>query len=388
MSPFPPPERLRGGHGAKWTAVPDDVLPAWVADMDLGFPPEVAAALQEAIARQDLGYPFWTEGDPVIAAFETRMHTHHGWTPRPGRTRVFSDLIQVLQIVVEHTTGPGDWVALQVPNYPPFLAAIERAGRRLLALPFDESADGWTVDLDRYRQLFAQHRPKLFVLVNPHNPTGRAFTRAELDGLAALAVDYRATVLADEIHSDLMYPPHAHIPFSSLGADVEELTITATSATKAFNLAGTRCAVAHIGHAPTAAALDCAPLDYFGTPSVLSRVATVAAWQHGGAWQREVQELLAANRARLAEWVASHPGLTSHAPQATYLSWIDFGRTALSVDPAAQLLERCRVQLSPGADFAQHSDVDTSSFARLNFATTPALLERILARISDALACP
>lgn len=383
---FPPPERLRDGHGAKWTAVPDDVIPAWVADMDLGFPPEVAAALRQTIERQDLGYPHWPDGDPVVAAFEERMRTRYRWAPRPGRTRVFSDLIQILQVVIEHTTGPGDWVALQVPNYPPFLAAIERAGRRPLALPFDESIDGWAFDLAHYRQLFERHRPALFVLVNPHNPTGRVFTRGELDGLAALALEHRVPVLADEIHSELTYAPHGHVPFASLGTDVEALTITATSATKAFNLAGTRCAVAHIGHAATAAALDRAPLDYFGTPSVLSRVATVAAWRHGDAWQREVQALLTANRACVTQWVASHPGLTAHAPEGTYLSWLDFRRTALGCDPAAQLLARGRVQLSPGADFSQHTEVDTSAFARLNFATTPETLETVLTRISDVLA--
>ncbi|TFV61618.1 aminotransferase class I/II-fold pyridoxal phosphate-dependent enzyme [Mycobacterium sp. PS03-16] len=354
--------------------------------MDLGFPPEVAAALRETIDRQDLGYPYWPDGDPVIAAFEDRMRTRYGWAPRPERTRVFSDLIQILQIVIEDTTGPGDWIALQVPNYPPFLAAIARAGRRPLALPLDESVDGWTFDLAHYRQLFEQYRPALFVLVNPHNPTGRVFTRAELDGLAALALDHRIPVLADEIHAEVMYAPHAHTPFASLGADVEALTITATSATKAFNLAGTRCAVAHIGHDPTAAALDRAPLDYFGTPSALSRVATVAAWRHGGDWQRDVQALLTANRARISEWVASHPDLTAHAPEATYLSWIDFSRTALGDDPTAQILSRGRVQLSPGADFSQHTDVDTTSFARVNFATTPETLEKVLTRISDVLA--
>lgn len=374
---FADPQRLRDGHGAKWRAVPDDVLPAWVADMDLGFPPGVADALRRTIERQDLGYPFWAEGDPVIAAFERRMRTRYGWTPSEGRTRVLSDLIQILQIVVEHTTRRGDWVALQVPSYPPFLAAIERAGRRILALPFENSIGGWIFDPDRYRGLFARHRPALLVVVNPHNPTGRVFTRMELETMASLAVEHGTPVLSDEIHAELAHSPHVHIPFATLGPDVADLTITATSATKAFNLAGTRCAVAHIGHAPTAAALDAAPLDYFGSPSVFSRVATVAAWEHGGAWQDDVSGLLMANRARICEWIAGHPSLASHPPEATYLSWIDFGMP----DPAKWLLEHARVQLSPGADFSQHTDVDTNSLARLNFATTPDLLDMILARI-------
>lgn len=380
-----PPRRLRGGHGAKWTAVPEDVLPAWVADMDLGIPEAVTAALQRTLDREDLGYPYWAQGDPVIAAFSERMRAQYGWTPQEGRTRVFSDLIQILQIVIEHTTSPGDTIALQVPNYPPFLAAIERANRRILALPVTDSADGWTFEIEQYRAAVQQHTPRLIVLVNPHNPTGRVWTRSELAALAALATDHDIPVFADEIHADLTYSPHQHIPFASLGADVERLTITATSATKAFNLAGTRCAVAHLGHQPTERALDRAPLDYFGTPSVLSRVATVAAWQDGDGWLQQTLSLLEQNRRRVKQWADAHPDIRHHEPDATYLSWLDFDRNPLADDPAARILERGRVQLSAGADFSQHTDVNTASFARLNFATTPDVLEEILARADIAL---
>ncbi len=385
MVDVPPPRRLRGGHGAKWTAVPEDVLPAWVADMDLGVPEAVTAALRQTLDLQDLGYPYWQEGDPVIAAFGERMRSQYGWTPEEGRTRVFSDLIQILQIVIEHTTCPGDTIALQVPNYPPFLAAIERADRRVLALPVTDGADGWTFDIEQYRAAIRQHAPRLIVLVNPHNPTGRVWSRGELEALGALATVNEIPVLADEIHADLTYAPHRHIPFASLGAEVERLTITATSATKAFNLAGTRCAVAHLGHQPTAQALDLAPLDYFGTPSVLSRIATVAAWQHGDGWRRQTLSLLAQNRRRVKQWADGHPGIGYHEPEATYLSWLNFDHTPLAGDPAARILERGRVQLSPGADFSQYTDVDTANFARLNFATTPDVLEEILARIGAAL---
>ena len=379
------PDRLRTGHGAKWTAIAEAVLPAWVADMDLGIPPAVTTELQRTIDRQDLGYPYWADGDPVVAAFADRMQSKYGWTPQPDSTRVFSDLIQILQIVIEFTTQPGDTVALHVPNYPPFLAAIHRAGRRPAPLKFVDTPSGWVPDLDQHRALFDEENPRLLVVVNPHNPTGRALTRAELDVLAELARDNGIPVLADEIHSDLTYPSHSHIPFASLDSDVAALTITATSATKAFNLAGTRCAVAHIGHGPTKIALEKAPLDYFGTPSVLSRVATVAAWRHGDEWQQKILSILDGNRKRVAEWAATHPSLRQHEPEATYLSWLDFGETRLASDPAAHILERGRVQLSPGAEFAHHTSVDTRSFARLNFATTPNLLTEILSRIDDSM---
>ena len=379
------PARLRDGHGAKWTAVELDVLPAWVADMDLGIPEPVSARLLETIHRQDLGYPYWPGGDPVVAAFAERMRDRFGWQPREGRTRVLSDLIQILQIVIEHTTEPGDAIALHVPSYPPFLAAIHRAGRRIVALPIEPAAAGWSLDLDRHRELFAATRPRLFVLVNPHNPTGRAFREAELRGLAEIAVEHGIPVLSDEIHADLTYRPHRHTPFASLDPAVAELVITATSATKAFNLAGTRCAVAHLGHTPTAEALDRAPLDYFGTPSVLSRIATVAAWRESDDWQQSVLRLLTHNRDRVTEWAAGHPELGYRPPEATYLAWLDFARAGLPVAPAAEMLKQARVHLSAGAEFTQHTPVASDSFARLNFATTTAVLDEILHRIDTAL---
>lgn len=375
------PERLRDGHGAKWTAVPATVLPAWVADMDLGVPPAVSAALRRTVDLQDLGYPYWPEGDPVITAFTDRMTTRYGWSPEPDRTRVFSDLIQILQVVIEHTTHPGEAVALHVPTYPPFLAAIQRAGRTIVPLRFHDTGQ---LDLEQHRAALVRHAPRLLVVVNPHNPTGRVLDRQELRALSELAIEHGIPVFADEIHSDLTYAPHTHVPFASLGPDVAALTITATSATKAFNLAGTRCAVAHIGHLPTAHALDRAPLDFFGTPSVLSRVATVAAWRDSDPWQKELADLLHRNRTRVSEWAAAQPGLTYRAPEATYLGWLDFRGTSLAADPAARILAG-GVQLSPGADFSQHTDVDTSSYARLNFATTPTLLDEILDRIGRCL---
>lgn len=379
------PARLRAGHGAKWTAVDADVLPAWVADMDIGIPGPVRARLLESIERQDLGYPHWPDGDPVVDAFTDRMRSRYGWQPREGRTRVFSDLIQILQIVIEHTTEPGDPVALHVPNYPPFLAAIHRARRRIVPLPVDRTAHGWELDLDRHHTLFATERPRLFVLVNPHNPTGHTFSAAELRGLAGIATDHDIPVLADEIHADLTHPPHRHLPFAGIDPAVADLTITATSATKAFNLAGTRCAVAHLGHAPTADALDRAPLDYFGTPSVLSRIATVAAWRESDDWHHATTGLLTRNRDRVTAWARTHPELGHLPPEATYLAWIDFARAGLGPDPAATLLRRARVHLSPGAEFTQHTDVTSATHARLNFATTTPNLERILDRLDSAL---
>lgn len=375
---------LRAGSSAKWAAVDPDVLPAWVAEMDFGVPPAVRAALLDAVDREDFGYPYWNGPDPAVAAFEERMRELYAWDPAPGRTRVFTNLIQVLQVVIEHATEPGDGIAVHVPAYPPFLATIERAGRRIIPLEMRNTATGWAAEHEDLTGRLRRERCRLIVLVNPHNPTGAVLPRAELAAIARTAEELDALVLADEIHAELTYAPHRHVPFASLGEDVARRTITTTSPSKAYNLAGLRCAVAHIGPDRLESRLAAAPLDYFGDPSGLGRIATAAAWRHAHDWHRRVMEQLDANRTLVGELAAAHP-IGFHQPRATYLAWLDFAATPYADDPAGHLLREARVQLSPGPETSQHTPVRTDTFARLNFGTDRATLHRILERLDDAL---
>jgi cystathionine beta-lyase len=364
------PARLRAGHGVKWGATAPDTIGAWVADMDLGVSPAIRDRLLDLVHREDFGYPFWRGEDPVVAAFEDWMASRHGWTPEPGRARIFTDLLQILQVTIEHTTAPGDGVAIHVPAYPPFLASIARAGRRIVPLPMREDGPRWTFDPERLAERLAGCR--LLVVVNPHNPTGRVFDRAELESLAAVAERLGLVVLADEVHADLTYEPHRHVPFASLDPSVAARTVTATSATKAFNLAALRLAIAHVGPRTLRASLDAQPLDLYGTPSIAGRVATVAAWRESAGWLEQTRARLRANRDAVAARLAHRP------PEATYLSWIPWGGT----DPAGELERGAKVRLSPGAEFSAGTTVDTAGFVRLNFATTPAVLADMLDRLA------
>ena len=378
--------RLRGGFGVKWGAVEPDVIPAWVADMDFGVPGPVVDALSRTVAAEDFGYPFWPDGDPVVRAFEGRM-ARHGWSPEPGRTRIYTDLIQVLQVMIEHSTLPGEGIAVQVPTYPPFLATIERSGRRIIPIPAqNDDGAGWSFDMPGLVDQLREQNCRMLLLVNPHNPTGRVLSRDELLHLAAVAEELDLVVLSDEIHAELVLAPHRHVPFASLSADAAARTITTTSATKAFNIAGLRCAVAHIGPERIWERLEAEPLDYFGQPSILSRVATVAAWEDSDEWLAGLHARLAENRAAVAQWVAASPHSVSFSPpEATYLAWLDFGSGPAAENPAEFFHSHGRVYLSDGAEFSQHTSVSTSHFARLNFATSGAVLGEILQRMDTAL---
>lgn len=372
---------LRRKPGIKWQRFGEGVLPAWVADMDFPVPAVVRQALVDVVDGGDLGYPDWRGGSPLREAFASRMAVRYGWEPDPGRVRELTDIIQGLQLSLHLASAPGDGVAIHTPSYPPFLSSIEAMGRRLVPLPMEDTPAGWRFDAERAESAIADARCRVLVLVNPHNPTGRVFRREELVALAEIADRHDLVVVADEVHAELAYPPHAHLPFAGIGPEVARRTITLTSATKAFNLAGIRCAVAHLGPDEVVAARNAAPSELFGQPSNLSVAATLAAWRDGGPWAASVLDYLRRNRDALAAGLAARlPAVGHHPPEGTYLAWLDVRALGLGPDPAARVLEQAKVAVGRGRDFGPGAE----GFVRVNFATSRALLSELLDRLAGA----
>lgn len=374
-------EQLHRRPGLKWRRYGGDVLPAWVADMDFPVPPPVREALVELIEAGDLGYPDWRQGSPLREAFAERMSARHGWDPEPARVREVTDIIQGVQLALSLGSDEGDAVAMLTPSYPPFLETLHQMRRRLVPIPFEETGEGWGFDAERAEADVAAASCRALLLVNPHNPTGRMLTAPELTALGEIAERHDLVVVADEVHAELAYDGRRHVPFAGLGPSLERRSVTLTSATKSFNLAGIRCAVAHFGSDELLAGHDRAPSALYGTPSVLGVEATLAAWRHGDGWLAEVVAYLDGNRRRLAERLAVEtPALRWRPPEATYLAWLDCSATKLGSDPAKALLDRARVALASGNDFGPGG----SGFARLNFATSRAVLDRIIDRLVTA----
>jgi len=379
---------LRNKPGLKWRSAGPDGIAAWVADMDFPAPAVVREALARLVADGDLGYPDWLhDAVPLREAFAARMAQRFGWSPDLAEVREFSDIIQALQAVLHVVTAPGDAVAMHLPAYPPFLNALAAMNRRLVPIPMQRSAAGWVFDPERLARDVAAAHVRALVLVNPQNPTGRSFTRHELEAIAAVAAAHDLVVIADEVHEDLTYPGSAHTPFAMISAETAGRTVTLTSATKAFNLAGIRCAVAHVGSPAVRRAFAAMPPLIFGTVSVPGVVATLAAWQHGDRWLSAALSRLDENRSVLDK--ALKPlGIGYLPPDATYLAWLDCRDLGLKDDPAAFFLDRAKVKLSPGPDFARfpgHPPTIGRGFARLNFATSRAVLTEICDRMAAAL---
>ncbi len=376
-------DRLRRSRGEKWTSYPEDVLPLWVADMDYPVAEPIREALQWAVDRPDLGYPIHPRPTDLPALLETRCLARFGWRIEPRRVEIITDVVQGIFVALQQFSREGEGAVIQTPIYPPFLGAVDEMRRRRIENPLRLGERGYEVDLDGLRAVAPDAR--MLLLCNPHNPSGRAFRRDELEGILAIAEECDLVVVADEIHADLVFPGARHIPFASLSPAAEARTITLTSASKAFNVAGLRCAVAIFGSADLRRRFLEFPRHLRGGIGILGIEATRAAWREGDAWLAEVLGHLEANRDFVTRTVAEAlPGVRLHPAEATYLAWLDCRELGLEPSPYRFFLDRAKVALSDGAAFGAPG----RGFVRLNFATARPLLAEALERMAKALRGP
>jgi cystathionine beta-lyase len=375
------PAPRRSGRSEKWGAYPEDVLPAWVADMDFPIAEPIRRALRRAVEDSDLGYPIHPAPIDVPEITAARMQRRFGWRPEVGCVEILTDVVQGMYVALQQFSEPGDGVVVQTPIYPPFLGSVRTVKRRLIESPLALGEGGYGVDLDGLRRAAARGA-RVLLLCNPHNPSGRVFRREELEGIAEIALSSELVVVSDEIHADLVYSGHRHLPLASLSPEIAARTITLTAASKAFNVAGLRCAVAIFG-APELKRRFCAlPRHLRGGIGVPGIEALRAAWCHGQPWLDRVLVYLEGNRELLAGFVSdAFAGIRWHRPEATYLGWLDCRDLELEPDPWRFFLERARVALSDGALFGGPG----RGFVRVNFGTSRAILTEVLERMANAL---
>lgn len=288
MSPHSSIARLRALTSIKWNHYDEDVLPAWVADMDLAPAPVCVDAIQALLDRGDLGYNFHAQAR-IPKVFVERQERLYGWRPDVERVRLFCDVLQVVELALWIHTKPGDGVVMLTPVYHPFYKAISACNCRLVDVPLD--TPDCTVNAQRLEAAI-DSTTRVILLCNPHNPTGRSFTKEELTAIADTAEGHNLLVISDEIWSDLTYAPAKHIPFASISPQVAKRTVTVTAASKSFNLAGLRCAVAHIGHQGVADAIAELPGHLLGAVGSPGAEAMLAAWTEGDEWLETTRELI------------------------------------------------------------------------------------------------
>lgn len=383
MTPtYPSLDALRARASIKWRFYPEEVIPCWIADMDFDIAPPIKAAMEALIARGELGYPQGYAQSGLNEVFCHRLASRYGWQVNPEQVQFFSDVVQTIYLALLTLSEPGDGVLFQTPIYPPFFSAVAETGRRADTCALAWTDAGYRIDFAALERSI-DARTRILLLCHPHNPTGRAFTREELEGLAALVLRHDLRVISDEIHADLMLTPRTHIPFASLSPEIAARTLTLTSPSKPFNIAGLCLAAAVFGSPALAKAFARLPEHVRGGRSALGMAAARAAWTEGDTWLEGTLALLRRNRDRIAEFVASRwPGVRHVAPEATYLAWLDFRALDLGMEPQKFFLTQARVGLSEGPAFGEEG----KGWVRLNFATSPEVLEEILLRMDRALA--
>lgn len=373
-------DELRARRGGKWKRFARDIIPAFVADMDFKVAPAIQDAVRQLAELQDYGYGEMTYTVPMFEAFSEWMARRHHWRPDPALTIANNDVVQGLLATITAFSEPGDGIIVQTPIYPPFLRVIADTGRHLVENPLVDDGSRFALDIRGLEQAAAH--ASVMLLCNPHNPTGRVFDRSELEAIAAIAAEHDLTIIADEIHADLVYAGAPHIPMEAVAA-APRRTVTLTSATKGFNLGGLRTSLAHFGTDELKQKfLRVVPERLVGAPGRFGVAATIAAWCDSDAWLDDVMSYLDRNRHRVAAW-AVKASLGHHLPEATYLAWIDCRRLDLpdGVSPQQHFLEYAKVALSDGADFGEPG----RGYVRLNFATSAAILDDLLARLSAAI---
>lgn len=370
--------QLRLRRSEKWRSHPPDVLPAFVAEMDVTLAAPIAVALQDAIARSDTGYAL---RDPELAeAAAGFQRARFGWGPDPAGVTLVPDVMIAVCETLRATLPPGSGVVVNTPVYPPFFSHIEEAACRVVEAPLARAGQGYALDLDAVDRALAGGAAA-YLLCNPHNPTGLVLSSDELSSIAELAERYGALVLADEIHAPLTLSGAHHVPYLSL-PPARSRGIAFISASKAWNLPGLKCAqVVHASEA-MGAVVARLPDELVYRASNLGILASIAAYRDGGTWLDELLVLLDDNRGLLAELLDKRlPEVGYVPPSGSYLAWLDCSRLGLSGDPADVFLERGRVALRSGPVFGSGG----AGWVRLTLATGPEILVEIVDRMCAAL---
>lgn len=368
---------LRRRRSQKWTNHPADVLPSTPAESDFPVAPAIREVLAAAVSDGDLGYAH-AETSGLAEAFAGFAARRFGWNVDAEMVVAVPEIMVGVAELLRVLTPPDAGVVITTPVYPPFFSVLAEVGRRTVEVPLLGPETAERLPLDGIRAAFAGGA-RVFLLCNPHNPTGYVATRDELLAVAEIMAEYDGIVISDEIHAPLTLAGGTHVPFGSLPEDATRSAIVLTSASKGWNIPGLKCAVAVAGSPQMRDALARLPVDLPDRVGHLGVLATRAAYAHGEDWLDGLLTYLAENRGALETMLTERAPLVRYDPGgATYLAWLDCRELGLGDDPAAHFLEHGRVALMSGLLFGEPG----RGFARLNFGTTRALLDETVERIA------
>jgi cystathionine beta-lyase len=371
----------RGTRSVKWDLFDPDVLPLWVADMDFPAPEPVIQALRQRVEHGIYGYT--REPKELRQVIVERMAGHYNWQIQPEWIVFLPGVVVGFNLCCHAFASPHKGVLVQTPVYPPILEAhqVNRLRSDTNALLRQED-NRYTIDFDAFEKAIRPNT-RLFILCNPHNPVGRVFLRDELAHLAEICLKHNLVICSDEIHCDLVFSGHHHIPIASLSPEIAKQTVTLMAPSKTYNIAGLDCAFAIIPDESLRRQYNSARQGLLGGVNLMGYTAALAAYRDGQPWLDEILNYLESNRDYLAKIMAERlPHLPLTSPEGTYLAWLDCRPANLPEAPAQQLLKQARVVFNDGAMFGPGGE----GFVRINFGCPRVTLEQAIERISPVLA--
>jgi cystathionine beta-lyase len=371
----------------KWQTYDPDIIPMWVADMDFRSPEPVIQALVKRVQHGVYGYPAGVHASPdelpgLRQAVLEHLSYHHHWEVEPEALIFLPGVVTAFNLASLAYAAPDGGVLVQTPVYPPMLIAAKSTGAVSQEMELTRLADGsYIIDWEAFEAAFTTET-RMFLLCNPHNPVGRVFHRKELERMAEICLRKRAILCSDEIHCDLIYPGHRHIPIASLDREIAEQTITLVAPSKTFNLAGLQCSIAIIQNSELRKRFLAARKGLVPWVNLMGLVAAEAAYRSGGEWLEQLLVYLQGNRDLLVETVHHElPGIEIAAPEGTYLAWLDCRKASLPDGPYQYFIKQAGVAFNDGATFGKGGE----GFIRFNFGCSRNLLIEVLKRMKKCL---
>ena len=376
----------RGTNSEKWTHFPDDVLPFWVADMDFQAPPAVREALAEAVAHGIFGY-----ASPSMKLKETvtsRMEKLYGWKFDPQAVIATPGIVSAFNAAAKSLCEPGDGYVIQPPVYMPFNYLQETHGfirqEALLFQMMEEKRLRYNIDWESFSRAFHSNncKTRMFLLCNPHNPTGQVYSKEELLKMAGICLEKDAVIVSDEIHSELLLGGVLHNPIAALSPEIAKRSITLIAPSKTFNVPGLYCGFAIIPDEEIRSRYKQAMERMTMHINSLGLVAAEAAFSGAcDLWLDELKLYLTENRDYVLKYLDKQiPAIRSTVPEATYLAWFDCSELGQE-NPQKFFLKEAKVALNNGASFGTGGN----GFVRFNFGTSRSMLEEGLTRMKKAI---
>ena len=367
---------------AKWTWFGEGVLPMWVADMDFRSPPAIMEALHKRVETGVFGYGVCPDG--LREVIVERLQRLYHWTVQPEELIFLPGVVSGIHVTCETVGQAGDGVLMTTPVYHPFLD-VPLFHRRFVQTPelirVENGQDiNYEIDFDAFEATITG-QTSVFVLCNPHNPIGRVFTRDELARMAEICLKHDVIICSDELHCDLLFDDHQHIPTASLSPEIAANTIALFGASKAFNIPGLKLGFAVIQNPDLYQRFEKWSHTVSGV-NVLGYPAMQAAYEHGQAWLDDLLAYLQANRDHAVDYIKTHlPQIGTTTPEGTYLLWLDCRNAGIEGNPHEFFLEQAKVAVNDGGAFGRGGE----GFVRLNFGCPRAQLTQSLDQMRMAL---